>query len=194
MRDAHTHRDLEQGIGGEEFKIVFTGPMGAGKSTAIAAISDSAPVSTDVLSTDHSVCAKATTTVGLDYGSIMLGNGACVRLYGTPGQARFRFMWSILGQQAAGIIVLIDASQPDALVQLDTFLDAFDTVTPIVVGVGRTGSPRALSADAFVNRLEAHGRVMPVFSVDVRRKADVVLLVDTILKLIEAADVALEAR
>jgi uncharacterized protein len=31
-----------------EFKIVFTGPPGAGKTTAIGCISDSAPVVTDV--------------------------------------------------------------------------------------------------------------------------------------------------
>jgi len=35
-----------------ELKIVFTGPMGAGKTTAIAAISDVPPVSTDVANND----------------------------------------------------------------------------------------------------------------------------------------------
>ncbi len=36
-----------------EFKIVFTGPMGAGKTTAIAAISEIAPVKTEVDNTDQ---------------------------------------------------------------------------------------------------------------------------------------------
>jgi signal recognition particle receptor subunit beta len=102
-----------------EFKIVFSGPMGAGKTTAIGAISDEPPVSTDVTNTDRATCDKAQTTAGLDYGRIVLDDGVSVRLYGTPGQLRFRFMWEILGQHAAGVIVLIDASQRDALVQLD---------------------------------------------------------------------------
>ncbi|HVJ62348.1 MAG TPA: hypothetical protein VM555_06505, partial [Tahibacter sp.] len=84
-----------------EFKIVFTGPMGVGKTTAIAAISDEAPVSTDVFNTDREAFDKALTTAGLDYGHIALDDGTAVRLYGTPGQARFRFMWDILGLNAA---------------------------------------------------------------------------------------------
>ena len=46
-------------------KIVFTGTPGAGKTTAIAAISDTPPVVTDVPNRDPSL-AKARTTVGAD--------------------------------------------------------------------------------------------------------------------------------
>lgn len=173
-----------------EFKIVFTGPMGAGKTTAIAAISDEPPVSTDVTNTDRAAFDKAQTTAGLDYGRIALDDGASVRLYGTPGQLRFRFMWDILGHNAAGVIVLIDASQRDALVQLDAFVEAFGggKRTPIVVGVGRSGEPGALPLDAFAQRLESHGMTLPVFGVDVRRRDDVLLLVDTLLCLLELGD------
>ena len=38
-----------------EHKILFTGTMGAGKTTAIAAISEIRPLSTDVQNTDASV-------------------------------------------------------------------------------------------------------------------------------------------
>ena len=40
-----------------ELKIVFTGPMGAGKTTAIRAISDAPPVSTEVANTDQATVA-----------------------------------------------------------------------------------------------------------------------------------------
>lgn len=173
-----------------EFKIVFTGPMGAGKTTAIAAISDDAPVSTDVLNTDHAAFDKELTTAGLDYGHIALDDGHAVRLYGTPGQARFKFMWEILGLNAAGVILLLDASQPDGLVQLDAFVDAFGAGrrAPIVIGVGRLDESGALLLDAFSQRLENRGMTLPLFGVDVRRREDVLLLVDTLLCLIEAAD------
>lgn len=172
-----------------EFKIVFTGPMGAGKTTAIAAISEIAPVTTEVDNTDQASHAKASTTVGCDFGRLTLGDGAVVRLYGTPGQARYRFMWDILGRGAAGVIVLLDASQPGALVQMDVFVDAFVRHVPkgaLVVGVGRTGEPDAPSTDAFAARLESRGIVAPVLSVDVRRGDDVLMLVRTLVCILES--------
>ena len=173
-----------------EFKIVFTGPMGAGKTTAIAAISDETPVSTDVTNTDRATFDKAFTTAGLDYGHIALDDGHAVRLYGTPGQARFKFLWEILGLNAVGVIVLIDASQPDGLAQLDVFVDAFGCGlrAPIVIGVGRTGNAGALPLDAFAQHLESRGLTLPLFGVDVRRRDDVLLLVETLLCLVEAAE------
>ena len=54
----------------EEFKIVFTGPMGGGKTTALAAISDVEPVRTEVANTDRFGHEKAFTTVGIDFGRI----------------------------------------------------------------------------------------------------------------------------
>jgi signal recognition particle receptor subunit beta len=68
-----------------EYKIVFTGTMGAGKTTAIAAISETPPVVTDVANNDASL-AKAKTTVGLDFGQLTLDTGDRLRLFGTPGR------------------------------------------------------------------------------------------------------------
>lgn len=93
---------------GQEYKIIVTGAMGAGKTTAIAAISDVAPVTTEAVNSDQTTSAKASTTVALDYGEIALEGGDRVRLYGTPGQQRFSFMWGILAKGALGLILLID--------------------------------------------------------------------------------------
>lgn len=166
-----------------EFKIVFTGPMGAGKTTAIAAISEVVPVRTEVDNSDRISHAKESTTVGFDFGRITLADGHVVRLYGTPGQARFRFMWEILGRGAAGAIVLIDATQPGALVQMDLFVDVFQPLVPpgaIVIGVGRTEQAGALSSDAFAARLDARGIMAPVLSIDARQPRDVLVLVQTL--------------
>ena len=53
-------------------KIIFAGPVGAGKTTAIGAISDIAPVTTDARASDMTLNRKDTTTVALDYGVLML--------------------------------------------------------------------------------------------------------------------------
>src|SRR4051794_27279190 len=123
----------------KDVKIVFTGPPNAGKTTAIAALSDIAPVCTDVRNTDSSL-AKERTTVGLDFGSIDLGNGQAVRLFGTPGQTRFRFLWRAIAKDALGLVILGDNSLPDPLAALGVYLDAYKDMlatTNCVVGIGR---------------------------------------------------------
>jgi len=165
-----------------EFKIVFTGPMGAGKTTAIAAISEVEPVRTEVENTDRVAHAKESTTVGFDFGRITLADGSVVRLYGTPGQVRYRFMWDILGRGAAGVIVLLDAGEPGALVQLDVFVDAFIPHVAhgaLVVGVGRTDAPNTPSTDAFAARLDARGLVAPALSAAAREQGGVMARVRT---------------
>lgn len=171
-----------------EHKIVFTGTMGAGKTTAIAAISETPPIVTDVANTDSSV-AKAGTTVGLDFGQLTLDNGDRLRLFGTPGQSRFDFMWRILAKNALGVIILIDNSRPDPLADLDIYLEGFSTElaqVPCTVGVGRTSSHPTPTLDDFALRLEQRGLVLPVLAVDVRQKEDVSMLIDTLLAQMEA--------
>lgn len=173
----------------DEFKLVFTGPMGAGKTTAIAAISEVPPVSTEVENSDREQCDKATTTVGFDLGRITLPGQQVVHLYGTPGQERFRLMWQIVGRGAAGAIVLLDATQTNVATQMRTYIDVFRPLVPegaIVVGLGRSGQTGAIDSDTLASLLEADGLRLPVFSVDVRRPDDVLLLVRALVSILES--------
>jgi uncharacterized protein len=171
-----------------ELKIVFTGPMGAGKTTAIRAISDAPPVSTEVANTDQATVAKATTTVALDYGQLRLEDGTAVSLYGTPGQERFSFMWEILCRGALGVVLLIDGSTATAREDLENYAEAFRRINPhqpFVIGVGRVlGDEYVL--DEYARALAARGIVAPVFGVDVRNREDVLLLIETLLCVLEA--------
>ncbi len=163
-------------------KILFVGPMGAGKTTAIACISDSPPITTEAMNSDSTISTKATTTVAMDYGTIELKNDI-VHLYGIPGQHRFNFMWPILAKGALGCIVLIDDSQPHAMEELDIYLKEFDDLISkqaFVVGIGRTnkdGTAIAKYTDYFMKR----GLYAPIFEVDVRKKADVLMMLEVIL-------------
>ncbi len=56
----------------QRLKIVFSGPMGAGKTQAISSLSDIPVVSTEVKNTDLGTNAKLLTTVGMDYGELTL--------------------------------------------------------------------------------------------------------------------------
>jgi uncharacterized protein len=177
-----------------EHKILFTGTMGAGKTTAIGAISEVPPMLTEVQNTDSS-SAKATTTVGLDFGVITLESGDRLRLFGTPGQTRFDFLWRILVRNALGLVILVDNSRPDPLEDLDVYLDGFREelqTLPCVIGVGRSDSHRVPGIDDYALRLQSRALVLPVLPVDVRRRDDVLLLIDTLLAQLEAQSEAME--
>lgn len=172
----------------ESCKIVFTGPMGAGKTTAIAAVSDMAPVSTETLNTDFGETDKAMTTVAFDYGECRLEDGSLVRLYGTPGQSRFDFMWEALAQGAIGLVVLLDDRRADPLADALEFLAAFpDTACSgnAVVGLGRFGPAAKVDAAELGGRIEAQGYRLPVVEVDVRRPEDVRLLLQILVAQLE---------
>lgn len=173
-----------------EAKIVFTGPPNSGKTTAIAALSDTVPVVTDVSNHDAGL-AKTRTTVGMDYGVVSLGGSEQVRLFGTPGQKRFDFMWRILVRNAIGIAILIDNSQEDPLAQLREFAESLAEplrTTSCVVGVGRTESHPEPSLDAFASLMAELGHVFPVVAVDVRERDDVLMMVELLLAQTEARE------
>ncbi|MDW5441181.1 GTP-binding protein [Polaromonas sp. SM01] len=171
-----------------EYKILLTGTTGAGKTTAIAAISETAPVRTDVKNNDTAFD-KATTTVGLDYGELTLDNGDKLRLYGTPGQERFSFMWRILAQGALGIVVLIDNARPDPLADLAVYLQGFKDLirdAACVVGVGRMETHPEPGLDAYAEALHAAGVLCPLLPVDVREQQQVLMLMDLLLTQFES--------
>lgn len=173
-----------------EYKLVFTGAMGAGKTTAIEAISEVPIVNTDVSNTDYS-SSKLLTTVGLDYGLLELESGDRVRLFGTPGQSRFDFMWKILVKDAFGIIILIDNSSKNPLDDLSTYLAGLKdelAELPCVVGLGRTENHPEPKEDDYAELLKQHGLVLPIIPMDARRKEDVILLIDLILAQRESLD------
>lgn len=171
-----------------EHKILFTGTMGAGKTTAISAISEIVPISTDVRNSDTSVI-KPMTTVGLDYGEVTLENGEKLRLYGTPGQIRFDFMWKILSRGALGLIILIDNSRPDPLADLDMYLNGFAELierTSCVIGVGKMEAHPIPDLDMFSKFLGDKGLLCPVLPADVRNADQVLQLLDLLLVQLES--------
>jgi signal recognition particle receptor subunit beta len=98
-------------------KIVIAGGFGVGKTTAVSAISEIRPLSTEALltsvgaTTDRTdeVPAKTSTTVALDFGCITIDESLKLYLFGTPGQERFGFMWRDLSRGALGALVIVDA-------------------------------------------------------------------------------------
>jgi signal recognition particle receptor subunit beta len=190
-----------------ENKILFTGPVGAGKTTSISSVSDIVVVATEAKASDEVAQIKKNTTVAMDYGTLNLEGGEKVHLYGTPGQDRFSFMWDILSKGAMGIVILIDNARPDPLADLEFYLKAFSqSITrcgnAVVVGVTRTEigmqtdldfthtklgklSKHVDLLDRFNERLAALKLNIPVFEVDGRKREDVKQLLLALLALLD---------
>lgn len=165
-------------------KIIFTGPVGSGKSTAINAISDVPVISTEELATDDVKNRKKTTTVALDYGMIKLGMGENIHLYGTPGQERFNFMWEILVNNAIGIIILVDNANANPLSDLSFFLKTFNEFISnkaIAIGITRTDLGGGPSLKDYHRVLKEFNINPPVFEVDGRKKSDISVLIQALL-------------
>jgi hypothetical protein len=165
-------------------KIIFTGSVGAGKTTAIKAISDIPPITTDADASDMTLNRKGRTTVALDYGVLNLDDQTKVHLYGTPGQERFDFMWEILSMGGIGLILLLDNSRPNPLQDAQFFLNAFKEflkTAPIVIGITKTDLKTEPSVDAYAEILEKFNIRPPIFEVDARNREDVKNLVMALL-------------
>jgi hypothetical protein len=156
-----------------EHVILFTGPMGAGKTTAIQSLSDIEVVRTEANNSERHIVDKATTTVALDYGEIGLDREDKVRLYGIPGQRRFNFMWSILKKRAKGMVLLVNSDAPDPIAEMLEFIDEFRELYDrggVVVGVSRADVVAGPTLAAYSEALERTypGLLIPVFTVDPR--------------------------
>lgn len=165
-------------------KIIFTGPVGSGKTTAIASISDVPPVTTEATATREMRADKDHTTVALDYGVLNLDDGNRVHIYGTPGQKRFDFMWDILKRGCIGAVLLIDNSRESALDDMRFFLDAFyDIVSEraLVIGITRTDVCNRLNSRDYVEVLRKMNLMAPVFEVDARKRDDIATLVEALI-------------
>jgi signal recognition particle receptor subunit beta len=122
-------------------KIVIAGGFGVGKTTAVSAISEIPPLTTEAAITSVAaqldraaeIPAKTSTTVALDFGCITIDAGLKLYLFGTPGQDRFGFMWHDLTLGALGALVIVDARRIDDCYPA---VDYFEKVgLPFVVAV-----------------------------------------------------------
>ncbi|MES9948342.1 MAG: ATP/GTP-binding protein [Candidatus Thiodiazotropha sp.] len=167
------------------YKIIFTGPVGAGKTTAISVLSDVPMVSTDELASDMTKDRKSQTTVAMDYGIMQLAGEERIHLYGTPGQERFDFMWDILTQGGLGLVLLIDNSRIEPFHNLHFFLDAFKDFigcTAVSIGITRMDEKSTPTIGDYQRELSALGwSTLPLLEVDARKKGDVSLLVQSLL-------------
>ena len=129
-------------------KVVIAGGFGVGKTTTVGAISEIAPLTTEAEMTTAGigiddpggVAGKTTTTVAMDFGCVTIDRSLKLYLFGTPGQARFGFMWDDLARGALGALVVVDSAR-------------LDDCYPAIDFFERSGLPFAVGVNAFDGRL-----------------------------------------
>ena len=96
-------------------------------------------------------------------------------------------MWDILSENALGLVLLLDGNSPDPIGDLHAYVNAFKKIIDsTVVVVGITHTEDNLDRDnavrsAVSNALKSLNLPATVLSVDARERADMVLVMKTLL-------------
>ncbi len=168
----------------ESAKLVFAGPVGAGKTTSIRSLSDSAPVSTEMPMTDGAMGDKTTTTVALDFSMILLDDGTPLHIYGLPGQEHFSHMRPIVLEGAVGVIVVLPGDSEDIEGACEHWLRSMRDIAPeiaLVIGITRTDLSRDFRMDTVRRAVRRCGNPVPVFTFDARDREQCSHLVRALL-------------
>lgn len=171
-------------IKNDSYKIIFAGPVGAGKTEAIRSLSDKEVVTTEEIASDDVKLMKKTTTVAMDYGIMKLPTGEQVRLYGTPGQKRFDFMWEILSENALGLILLINAENPDPVQDMKDYMESFLPLiktSAMIVGITHAENMAWDLHERLSNALIEMEIPANVIAVDARDKEQMAQLVSVLI-------------
>lgn len=170
----------------QQYKIVFAGCMGAGKTEAIRSLSEIPVLTTEAFNTDHQAHTKLETTVGIDYGEITLEDGSKIGLYGTPGQSRFDFIWPVICKGAIGVILLIDHNHPTAIDELEAYLNTFKQYNQnIAIAITHVDENRTQPFSIYRQWLSENDHQYPLFFIDAREHQHILLMVESLITALE---------
>ncbi|HEY9598983.1 MAG TPA: ATP/GTP-binding protein [Cyanophyceae cyanobacterium] len=139
----------------ETLRVVVTGTVGAGKSTFVRTASEIEVIEVERMATDETLALKQNTTVAFDFGRLAIGSKMDLHIYGTPGQARFDFMWDILIKGAHAYILLVAAHRPSGLHYAHEILSFMNqrVQVPMMIGLTHMDCAGALSPEEVLKNL-----------------------------------------
>jgi len=131
-------------------KLLVTGPFAAGKTTLIAAVSQTPVVDTEVTTTGDEATVKPRTTVAMDFGTYRLvdADGRIdLLMFGTPGQPRFSVMTDVMKGDVDAVVFVVDGSDESTHADAGVAMRSLqhDLHAPLVVAVNRCDDQRIAS-------------------------------------------------
>lgn len=158
----------------QSVKVVVTGPFNAGKTTFIKAVSEITVLSTERQVSDASGEGGGETTVAMDFGRITVSDDVVLYLFGTPGQARFSFMWETLSEGMLGFVLLVDATEPETFTDAREMIEFFTEMSdvPFVVAANKVDADDTETVRQVRTDLALRDEV-PLLPVDARDKESV---------------------
>ncbi|WP_067862734.1 GTP-binding protein [Neptuniibacter marinus] len=167
-----------------DYKVLFTGSVCSGKTTAIRSLSDIETVDTDARVSDSAIRRKRKTTIAMDYGVLDLSDSARLHLYGTPGQERFKFMWEVmmsdLVHDAEGLVLLVDNTRNDPFKDIRFYVEEFrDFIVRrrLIIAVTHSDEKADPDHDYYMQELKAMGLFTTVIFIDARDPSSVLKIV-----------------
>jgi len=158
----------------QSVKVVVTGPFNAGKTTFIKAVSEITVLSTERQVSDAVGDGGGETTVAMDFGHITVSDDVVLYLFGTPGQARFSFMWETLSEGMLGFVLIVDATEPatfeDARGMITFFTEMSDV--PFIVAANKVSADDLVTLQQVRSNLQLADNV-PLLPVNARDRDSV---------------------
>ena len=164
-----------------ENKILFAGPLGVGVTTAIKTISDIAPA---VKSEKLRDAIGNEVTVKFDYGTLKLETGNQIHLYGAPDRETVKLVRRTLSKNCIGLVLLINNIEIEpvgCMLQYVEYYQALVGREAMAVGLTRYDSTPTPDINEFHIALRERNINIPVFSVNVHEKSDVIILIKALL-------------
>lgn len=172
-----------------DYKVLFTGSVCSGKTTAIRSLSDIETVDTDTNVSDSAIRRKRKTTIAMDYGVLELTDESRLHLYGTPGQERFKFMWELmmsdLVHDAEGLVLLVDNTRADPFKDIQFYIQEFrDFIVRRRLIIAVTHSDEQADPDYhfYMNKIKEMGLFTTVMFIDARDPESVLTVIKELIE------------
>ncbi|MCB1583529.1 MAG: hypothetical protein R3E90_14200 [Marinicella sp.] len=167
-------------------KVAFIGSVGSGKTTIVENLSGFAPINTDVEATEN--IGKKMTTVGIDFGQIMIGEDLSLGLYGVPGQRKFSMVWEFVKTGLWALVILVKNENQESIEELSHLLSFFEVKEGMPCVIAVTHCENA-SADTTIKQIEniikRYEVSLPIYTIDPRRKESAMLIMHTLIAIDE---------
>ena len=179
-----------------ESAILFAGPSGAGKATAIASVSDTPVITAPIEEIATANLGSTDEHDAFVFGQMILPEGKVIRLCGVPDRDIADVRWST-GLRAQGLVLLIDDSARAPIVALERFLDRFADLCregAAVIGVTRTDlRAGAVNMRRYRHCVRRRRRMIPIYEIDARDRVQMLVLLAALIEMIRLRAIEFDA-